>query len=212
MMPSPDITVELVGLNWSGFRQAELVQEAKKTDGISYLAVTESRNRQRQLAERKELPREVTGWIGREAVRKRPSEINPDRKEGERWPEGRSESQLQTVEGNELRERQTDPSRDIRPDGRFKPPLVDASPSCSDATGSDPYTNGSRLGYREMVPESDGLIVRILPDGRRCWNVILAVRNRIESPRFVSAMGCGAEYVLTDPEVIRDWFWGAKHG
>ncbi|KAF2619962.1 hypothetical protein F2Q68_00040033 [Brassica cretica] len=24
--------------------------------------------------------------------------------------------------------------------------------------------------------------------------------------------GCGAEYVLTDPGVIRDWFWGAKHG
>ncbi|WZZ45399.1 hypothetical protein YC2023_041658 [Brassica napus] len=64
------------------------------------------------------------------------------------------------TEGKELRVRQTDPNRDIRPDGRFKPPLVDTSPSCSDATGSDPYTNGSRLGYREMVPESDGLIVR----------------------------------------------------
>ncbi|KAF2577731.1 hypothetical protein F2Q70_00012395 [Brassica cretica] len=24
--------------------------------------------------------------------------------------------------------------------------------------------------------------------------------------------GCGAEYVLTDPRVIRDWFWGVKHG
>ncbi|WZZ59813.1 hypothetical protein YC2023_059920 [Brassica napus] len=71
------------------------------------------------------------------------------------------------TEGKELRERETDPNRAIRPDGRYKPPLVDASPSCSDAIGSDPYTNGSRVGYREMVPESDGLIVRILPDGRR---------------------------------------------
>ena len=24
--------------------------------------------------------------------------------------------------------------------------------------------------------------------------------------------GCGADRVLTDPGVIRDWFWGAKHG
>ncbi|KAF3507725.1 hypothetical protein F2Q69_00007648 [Brassica cretica] len=96
-----------------------------------------SGNCQRQLAERKELPRAVTGLIGRGAVRK------------------------------ELRERQKDPNKDIRPDDRFKPPLVDTSPSCSDATGSDPYTNGSRLGYQEMVPESDGLIVRILPDGWR---------------------------------------------
>ena len=23
--------------------------------------------------------------------------------------------------------------------------------------------------------------------------------------------GCGAEYVLTIPGVIKDWFWGAKH-
>ncbi|KAF2577732.1 hypothetical protein F2Q68_00005484 [Brassica cretica] len=29
--------------------------------------------------------------------RKRPIEINPDRKEGERWPEGRSESRLETA-------------------------------------------------------------------------------------------------------------------
>ncbi|KAF2577725.1 hypothetical protein F2Q68_00005483 [Brassica cretica] len=67
-----------------------------------------------------------------------------------------------SLKGKELRERQKDPNKDIRPDGRFKPPLVDASPSCSDATGSDPYTNGSRLGYREMVPESDGLIASVL--------------------------------------------------
>ncbi|WZZ14938.1 hypothetical protein YC2023_108027 [Brassica napus] len=44
---------------------------------------------------------------------------------------------------------------------------LDTGPPCSNATGSDPYTNGSRLGCREMVPESDGLILRILPDGRR---------------------------------------------
>ena len=31
--------------------------------------------------------------------------------------------------------------------------FVDAGPPCSDANGSDPYTNGSRLGCREMVPE-----------------------------------------------------------
>ncbi|WZZ40376.1 hypothetical protein YC2023_036635 [Brassica napus] len=122
--------------------------------------------------------RERHGFLDRKTDkkhRKRPSEINPDRKEGERWPEGRSESELETA--GLSRDRQTDPNRVIRPDGRFNPPLLDASPSCSDATGSDPYTNGSRLGYREMVPESDGLIMRILPDGRRVltrlfWRVL----------------------------------------
>ncbi|WZZ45396.1 hypothetical protein YC2023_041655 [Brassica napus] len=174
---------------------------------------TRWRGNRRQLAERKELPREVTGLIGRGAVRKtdkkhrkRPSEINLDRKEGERWPEGRSESQLETAEGKELRERQKDPNKDIRPDGRFKPPLVDASPSCSDATGSDPYTNGSRLGYREMVPKSDGLIVRILPDGRR----VLTRLFRRDSDR-VSAFctGYGIEpsvdgSVMTGPRLVLD--------
>uniref|UniRef100_A0A0D3B681 Reverse transcriptase zinc-binding domain-containing protein n=1 Tax=Brassica oleracea var. oleracea TaxID=109376 RepID=A0A0D3B681_BRAOL len=56
------------------------------------------------------------------------------------------------TEGKELRERKTDPNRDIRPDGRFKPPLLDASPSCSDATGT-----GSRaLSMASVLSVPDG--------------------------------------------------------
>ncbi|KAF3592334.1 hypothetical protein DY000_02024847 [Brassica cretica] len=45
--------------------------------------------------------------------------------------------------------------------------------------------------------------------------------RRTERDRLMSRMavrrtdwieGCGADCVLTDPGVIRDWFWGAKHG
>ncbi|WZY88796.1 hypothetical protein YC2023_045531 [Brassica napus] len=101
--------------------------------------------------------------------RKRPREINPDGK-GESWPEGRSESQLDTA-GRERRERNRERDRQIRTEilgqTTVQASVVDAGPPFSDATGSDPYTNGSRLGCRKMVPESDGLIMRILPDGRR---------------------------------------------
>ncbi|KAF2619963.1 hypothetical protein F2Q68_00040032 [Brassica cretica] len=104
-----------------------------------------------------------------------------DQREGHGFLDRKIDKKTQErTEGKELRERQTDPNRDIRPDGRFKPPLVDASASCSDATSSDPYTNGSRLGYQEMVPKSDGLIVQILPDGRRVltWQELFEAVNR----------------------------------
>ncbi|KAF2542885.1 hypothetical protein F2Q68_00031315 [Brassica cretica] len=59
--------------------------------------------------------------------------------------------------------------------------------------------SSERTREREYVSGSDGYAV-----GPCCeWNVLL-VLDGIE--------GCGADYVLTDPGVIRDWFWDAKHG
>ncbi|KAF2619961.1 hypothetical protein F2Q68_00040030 [Brassica cretica] len=109
------------------------------------------------------------------------------------------------TEGNELRERQTDPNRDIRPDGRFKPPLVDASPSCSDATGSDPYTNGSRLGYREMVPESDGLIASVLMMRIRRQELSEAVNGCIVLERDTGGTGSGALSMASVLSVPDGW-------
>ncbi|KAG5400819.1 hypothetical protein IGI04_015426 [Brassica rapa subsp. trilocularis] len=143
--------------------------------------------------------------------RKRPREINPDGK-GESWPEGRSESQLETAglsregtEGKEPRERQTDPNRDIRPDD-VQASVVDAGPPFSDATGSDPYTNGSRLGCRKMVPESDGLILRILPDGRRVLTRLIR-RNSDRVPAFCTGHGIEPSVdgsVMTGPILVLD--------
>ncbi|KAF3563746.1 hypothetical protein DY000_02016466 [Brassica cretica] len=57
--------------------------------------------------------------------------------------------------------------RDTRPDGRSKPLLVWTRVLLVLMRLVLIPTRMDRLGYREMVPESDGLIVRIVPDGRR---------------------------------------------
>ncbi|WZZ14934.1 hypothetical protein YC2023_108174 [Brassica napus] len=80
--------------------------------------------------------------------RKRPSEINPDGKERESWPEGRSEFQLETAclertEGKEPRKKDRRIRTGILGQTTVQASSVDAGPPCSDATGSDPYTNGS---------------------------------------------------------------------
>ncbi|WZY88795.1 hypothetical protein YC2023_045530 [Brassica napus] len=134
--------------------------------------------------------------------RKRPSEINPDGKVGESWPEGRSESQLETA--------------GILGHTTVQASMVDAGPPCSAATGSDPYTNGSRLGCREMASvlmmrirgqelseAVNGCIVLERDTGDLYWMMAVESTDWIE--------GWRAEYVLTDPGVISDWFWGAKH-
>ncbi|KAF3548006.1 hypothetical protein DY000_02008370 [Brassica cretica] len=146
MMPSPDITVELVGLNWSSFRQGTELNVYRKLSKLMGSVIWRLPGAvTKQLLERQLLDREtVKGswprerncrgqlqagfcaerlgwWRNRPSVsvkwdfadqreghgfldkktdkkhRKRPIEINPDRKEGERWPEGRSESRLETA-------------------------------------------------------------------------------------------------------------------
>ncbi|WZY99836.1 hypothetical protein YC2023_072165 [Brassica napus] len=60
---------------------------------------------------------------------------------------------LERTEGNEPREKDRRIRTWILGQTTVQASLVDTGPPCSDANGSDPYTNGSRLGCLEMVPE-----------------------------------------------------------
>ncbi|KAF3488044.1 hypothetical protein F2Q69_00053314 [Brassica cretica] len=149
---------------------------------------------------RKRLENLAKGEQKRQKHRKRPREINSDRKEGESWLEGRSESRERT-EGNKPRER----DRRFRT-GRLGQTAVSSLywwPRCCLIHCYSICSDHDRIA----IGFTEGRCFGIKGLERRCQELSGAVNGCIVLERDT-----GAEYVLTDPGVIRDWFWGAKHG
>ncbi|KAF2577724.1 hypothetical protein F2Q68_00005488 [Brassica cretica] len=262
MMPSMDITVELVGLNWSGFRQDQLPRTVSwlifLTDTDSYWIGKPSKavGREKGNAEgsyRLDGAREREGTSLGDTVLIRKT----DRKERDRWPEGRSESQIwprvclfnatpsdPNVEQIVLMiletERNTGRGNDRRSGDNVRKGSVygldqflldigywigcvldrvglTGRKAVEELNGGFGASVGSseRTREREYVSGCDGYAVRPETAGGvmvgldsvlmyMAQGSVLLVLDGIE--------GCGADCVLTDPGVIRDWFWDTKHG